>query len=82
MKNENSKIFYVRGEYRMTEDDNFKTAKNFALELAEKNLYAEVKKFLQENFNNLDDDDILDISAKFLKKNEPRFARVLIWRRK
>ena len=75
MENKNAKVFYVRGEYRMTEDDNFKAAKNFALELAEKNLYAEVAKFLRENFQNLDDDDILDISAKFLKKNEPRFAR-------
>ena len=59
----------------MSEDDNFKTAKNFALESAEKNLDAEVKNFLRENFNNLDDDDVLDISAKFLKKNEPRFTR-------
>lgn len=59
----------------MTEEDNFKAAKNFALESAEKNLDAEVKSFLQNYFNNIDDDDVLDISAKFLKKNEPRFAR-------
>ena len=75
MESKAVKIFRVRGEYRMSEDDNFKTAKNFALESAEKNLDAEVKNFLRENFNNLDDDDVLDISAKFLKKNEPRFTR-------
>ena len=35
---ENVKIFEVRGEYRMSEEDNFKTARKFALESAEKNL--------------------------------------------
>ena len=75
MENENVKIFNVRGEYRMSEDDSFKTAKNFALESAEKNLDAEVKHFLHEKFPNLDDNDIFEISEKFLKKAEPRFIR-------
>ena len=69
------KIFKVRGRYKMTEDDNFKTAKSRALDSAEENLNDEVTEFLREKFNNLDDKDIRDISAKFLKKNEPRFIR-------
>ena len=31
--------------------------------------------FLREKFQNLDDSDVVEISAKFLKKNEPRFIR-------
>ena len=72
---ENVKIFEVRGEYRMSEEDNFKTARKFALESAEKNLDAEVKSFLREKFPNLDENDISDISEKFLRKNEPNFIR-------
>ena len=30
---------------------------------------------MRKNFNNLDDNDISEISEKFLKKNEPRFIR-------
>ena len=75
MVKENVKIFKVRGEYKMSEDDSFKTAKNIALESAEDNLYTEVENFLRENFPNLDDIDIVDIEVKFLKKNEPHFIR-------
>ena len=75
MNVENVKIFSVRGEYKMSEDDSFKTAKNIALESAEENLYTEVENYLRENFLNLDDIDIVDIEVKFLKKNEPRFIR-------
>ena len=75
MVKENVKIFKVRGEYKMSEDDSFKTAKNIALESAEENLYTEVENYLRENFQNLDDIDIVDIEVKFLKKNEPRFIR-------
>ena len=42
MDKENVKIFEVRGEFKMSEDDSFKTAKNIALESAEKNLDAKV----------------------------------------
>ena len=72
---ENVKIFKVRGEYRMSEDDSFKNAKNIALELAEINLNTEIKHFLRKNFNNLDENNISEISEKFLKKNELRFIR-------
>ena len=72
---ENIKIFKVHGEYKMSEDDSFKTAKNIALDLAEENLDTEVESFLRENFPNLDDIDIVDIEVKFLQKSEPRFIR-------
>ena len=72
---ENLKIFEVRGEYKMSEDDSFKSAKNIALELAEKNLDTEVTNFLLENFPNLNDNNVSEVSTKFLHKNEPRFIR-------
>ena len=75
MDEKNVKIFNVRGEYKMSEDDSFKTAKNIALELAEKNLDTEVKNFLRENFPNLNDNNVSEVSTKFLHKNEPRFIR-------
>lgn len=75
MENENLKVFKVTGEYKMSEDDNFKTAKNISLDSALKILDGEVKNFLRDNFKNLDDDDIPKIAEKFLKKNEPRFVR-------
>ena len=75
MQNENVKIFKVRGEYKMSEDDNFKTAKSRALDSAEKNLGVEVENFLRERISNLDENDFSDISAKFLKKSEPSFIR-------
>ena len=59
----------------MSEDDSFKTAKNIALESAEENLDTEVENYLRENFQNLDDIDIVDIEVKFLQKNEPHFIR-------
>ena len=74
-EDENVKRFKVRGEYKMSEDDNLKTAKSRALDSAEAALYDEVTNFLREKFNSLDDNDINDISAKFLKKNEPNFTR-------
>ena len=72
---DNLKIFQVCGEYRMSEDDNFKTAKNIAYDSATEKLDDEVEKFLRDNFKNLDDYDIVDITIKFLQKNEPRFVR-------
>ena len=75
MENENLKIFKICGEYRMTEEDNLKTAKNISLDSAFKILDGEVKNFLRDNFKNLDDDDIPKIAEKFLKKNEPNFVR-------
>lgn len=69
---ETVKIFKVCGEFKMSKAD-FEIAKNVARELAKKNLYSEVKKFFRENFQNLDDDDIYDISEKFLKKNKSHF---------
>ena len=75
MEDENVKIFKVRGEHKMSEDDSFKVAKNIALESAEKNLDTEVANFLRENFPNLNDDNVSEISTKFLQKNEPSFIR-------
>ena len=59
----------------MSEDDNFKTAKNIALESSLKSLDADVKIFLRDKFADLDDDDIVEIAEKFLTKNEPHFVR-------
>ena len=75
MDGENVKIFNVRGEYRMSEDNSFKTAKNIALESAEGILDDEVTNYLRKNFPNLDDIDIVDIEVKFLQKSEPHFIR-------
>jgi len=72
---ENVKIFNAKGEYTMSEDETFKTAKTIALDSALKNLDDDVKNFLHDSFKNLDDDDIAKIAEKFLTKNKPRFVR-------
>lgn len=59
----------------MSEEDNFKTAKNISLDSAVKILDGEVKNFLRDNFKNLDDDDISEIIERFLNVDEPRFVR-------
>ena len=66
MDGEDVKIFEVRGEYKMSEDDSFKTAKSIALESAEKSLDIEVANYLRENFPNLNDNNVSEISTKFL----------------
>lgn len=76
------KTFSVRGEFKMSENDTFKSAKKFAFDSAVKTLDDEVKKFLSVNakdFNvELNENDIVEISKKFLKTDEPHYIRELL----
>ena len=76
------KNFSVRGGFKMSEDDTFKSAKKFAYDSALKILAEEVANFLSgsaKNFNiELDKDDIVEIGNKFLKADEPHYIRELL----